>query len=853
MKKIRLVGKKLYRTGPLKLFKGYGNPGESTYQSTDQSNSSGNSRQGGTNTPSTVSISTPKSIVVRDPVYGTPISLSPAQAQIAINNGAVGPGGDSVSASNKQQRQASNYLDQFKTEAQREEDARKKAEIEKQIDEINEDFDNSKDTRSFLKKIGDVLATGSLAAFSDKLTAKMKKRQYREARRNQGIEEARRLGRIVVIDGLVYKPGMSTTGEQQRLSDAAQKFDYNEEYIRGLGYDAGMSDEQLQDLISQNEKKAAELSLTGEELAAKPKFEDPNTGKMLKMGDEGYEKAKGAYQSRLMQKWEDRVRKRQALMEKARLGTLDKEERKKLNMLSRIPGMGQYVNLLKQGLDIGEVVSKQLTDPVGFNEASEAEASELERIEGGVNEEPQRVEDVTDVEVKQQIEIFNKKGDKSQPTQPSAAGTPAPAPAPAPAAPVNLSLQQQLEKRARGEDLIAEKEGKLARERGLAQQLASIRGTRGVTAGQKLRALQRGGEKLTTQLGATTAIEKAKEQQRAQDTLIEQQEREKDRQAKVPTAAPQAAAPQRSGLSQFLDTASDIQKGWNIGTSLYDDWKKRKKKAEGGYISGPGSETSDSIPARLSDGEFVIKASAVRGLGKSMGAEDKDEQREMGVDFLYKLQDKMGDKVQKFGGGGPVKKKEPEVKKGKYTPSEKYGKLDEDKKRKLLRERQKMLRMAKELGVTVEFTKYKDGGEIKPDYDRFLNFMDKGVNHSLMKKRIQKAKISKEEKEKLLKGLGEEPKFAKGGEAYSRPKKAFREAIGYEPESRFHDKALKDTKFGGARRKFRHFQDGGLVDIKKPDMIKNEFKTPSSGYGSVVAAQGDLMRRIEELERKVGK
>ena len=34
---MRLIGKKLYRTGPLKLFKGYGNPGESTYQSTTQS------------------------------------------------------------------------------------------------------------------------------------------------------------------------------------------------------------------------------------------------------------------------------------------------------------------------------------------------------------------------------------------------------------------------------------------------------------------------------------------------------------------------------------------------------------------------------------------------------------------------------------------------------------------------------------------------------------------------------------------------------------------------------------------------------------------------------------------------
>ncbi|WFU76579.1 hypothetical protein [Bradyrhizobium sp. CB2312] len=34
-------------------------------------------------------------------------------------------------------------------------------------------------------------------------------------------------------------------------------------------------------------------------------------------------------------------------------------------------------------------------------------------------------------------------------------------------------------------------------------------------------------------------------------------------------------------------------------------------KADGGYISGPGTGTSDSIPARLSNGEFVVRASAV--------------------------------------------------------------------------------------------------------------------------------------------------------------------------------------------------------------------------------------------------
>lgn len=37
--------------------------------------------------------------------------------------------------------------------------------------------------------------------------------------------------------------------------------------------------------------------------------------------------------------------------------------------------------------------------------------------------------------------------------------------------------------------------------------------------------------------------------------------------------------------------------------------------ASGGYVSGPGTSTSDSIPARLSDGEFVMKAKAVKKLG----------------------------------------------------------------------------------------------------------------------------------------------------------------------------------------------------------------------------------------------
>ena len=47
----------------------------------------------------------------------------------------------------------------------------------------------------------------------------------------------------------------------------------------------------------------------------------------------------------------------------------------------------------------------------------------------------------------------------------------------------------------------------------------------------------------------------------------------------------------------------------NIGFGLGDG------HATGGYISGPGTGTSDSIPARLSNGEFVFTAAAVRNIG----------------------------------------------------------------------------------------------------------------------------------------------------------------------------------------------------------------------------------------------
>ncbi len=50
--------------------------------------------------------------------------------------------------------------------------------------------------------------------------------------------------------------------------------------------------------------------------------------------------------------------------------------------------------------------------------------------------------------------------------------------------------------------------------------------------------------------------------------------------------------------------------------TLQDPGPAPQKFATGGYISGPGTGTSDSIPAYLSNGEYVINAAAVRKLGR---------------------------------------------------------------------------------------------------------------------------------------------------------------------------------------------------------------------------------------------
>tara|TARA_B100000214_G_scaffold323699_1_gene260283 strand:+ start:199 stop:1728 length:1530 start_codon:yes stop_codon:yes gene_type:complete len=59
-----------------------------------------------------------------------------------------------------------------------------------------------------------------------------------------------------------------------------------------------------------------------------------------------------------------------------------------------------------------------------------------------------------------------------------------------------------------------------------------------------------------------------------------------------------------------------------------------------GQISGPGTERSDDIPAMLSDGEFVVNAKAVRGIGRLFNGKIKDKKnaRREGARTMYALQ-----------------------------------------------------------------------------------------------------------------------------------------------------------------------------------------------------------------------
>ena len=793
-----LLGPKLIAVGPLKCFKGGGSSGGGG----GGGSSSGGGKGGGGGSGSGGSSGGDKG--------GSGSSgggETPQQRESRLKKEEM----DKKAAEQKRRDEQAAKERDDRQKAVREREIKRQAEIKKQQeaeakrekilrDKTKREQESTEQASGFFDKLGTGLKGLSYGKFTtNKREVEQEEKSYNRARKTQGINEARRLGRPVAVDGLVYKPGMQTPEEAEQASVAAAE---EEQRVReetspfGRQVKQIQQEEAAQKAEEQQQKQFAQELERKKQLAAGKGYDSVEQmeaveGRRQRIDDIVQKKAEIDYSSGAISadEYEERTGFAPGKELRDKIGV----KRNLPKALSGVLGLTKFKAAAPAVEQIAKFGQRKLTPEATEDEAMEAISQEdiaaSQPTPAPVDPKDEQPMTVQEAQKDPSLRPFVPRTGESKSTPAPAA--PAPVVAAAPAPKPEPKPVEQLTPDEVGESIV-KKEAKMIRERTLAQQLAQIRGLRGVSPGQKARLLQRSQERFDREFAPQVQIAMMKERETRRKEQLGLSEAEKNRknlleQARLKKGVSSGGGASQPGwLSGLNAVATALPKIDAVTTGL-----GKFLGAEGGFVSGPGTETSDSIPARLSDGEFVIKASAVRGIGKSMGAKGKEEQRKKGVDFLYKVQDKMGKKA--------------------------------------------------------------EGGEIKPDFDRFLKFMDKGVSHGLMKKRIEKARISKKEKEKLLKGLGKEPKFAKGGEAYARPKKAFKEATGYEPESRFHDKAAKDAKHGGARRKFRHFQDGGSVDMKGPGVVKDQFKMPSSGYGAVVSAQGDLMRRIEELERKVGK
>ena len=86
---------------------------------------------------------------------------------------------------------------------------------------------------------------------------------------------------------------------------------------------------------------------------------------------------------------------------------------------------------------------------------------------------------------------------------------------------------------------------------------------------------------------------------------------------------PDPVGTSRLGLGFIGDKSYDLDDDEDR-KKYFEDLRKQEEDrdrvgimtaAGGGEVEGPGTGTSDSVPARLSDGEFVLTAKAVRGAG----------------------------------------------------------------------------------------------------------------------------------------------------------------------------------------------------------------------------------------------
>ena len=127
-------------------------------------------------------------------------------------------------------------------------------------------------------------------------------------------------------------------------------------------------------------------------------------------------------------------------------------------------------------------------------------------------------------------------------------------------------------------------------------------------------------------------------------------------QPRMPTLSGGQAGPRKAAVtSQYVQGAAmggAMQPMYAMGYANGGDVAMEDFQRMNGDIDGPGTETSDDIPAMLSDGEFVMTGQAVRGAGSFELNEEPNgiltlvpsasESRERGTQLMYQMMDVFG-------------------------------------------------------------------------------------------------------------------------------------------------------------------------------------------------------------------
>jgi hypothetical protein len=127
-------------------------------------------------------------------------------------------------------------------------------------------------------------------------------------------------------------------------------------------------------------------------------------------------------------------------------------------------------------------------------------------------------------------------------------------------------------------------------------------------------------------------------------------------QPRMPTLSGGQAGPRKEAVtSQYVQGAAmggAMQPMYAMAYANGGDVAMEDFERMNGYIDGPGTETSDDIPAMLSDGEFVMTGQAVRGAGSFELNEEPNgiltlvpsgsESRDRGTQLMYQMMDVFG-------------------------------------------------------------------------------------------------------------------------------------------------------------------------------------------------------------------